>query len=578
MKKFLNIFICLLVFSCIQSSVSSQRLSTSVYDLNGERTNAVEVFVTDLIFKHDNGNRLVQESNGILTQISEEILSETKENENFVILDFKVDDENNPYPEIESMTVDVECAMVGGGVTALGKDYRLIYFGDEAAEDVTDIITDSDILGVSFTTDRLGKYVLYLDPRVLTVEFYMDEPVWTEGESTPIEKYYEINDLSRHDIVAFPTLPEKDGYVFTGWKARVGAGISFVNLKPITVGHGLEYYASWCPEDEYEPIVIEISSDEAITKGEENGKKISLKTNYGVFKEEMSVSEWSLLGCDGVAIESITKIDNKTVEITLYGNSSDIYSTSQISVEFNSELLDYEDTEKIRMDEDGVRAKMYRSDNTITLAGQIRPRSGGAVPVSKYKVSFDTNGGSEVANQSVTRNMTAREPDAPEKEGYTFAGWFLDKDFAEEYDFSSKVTKNITLYAKWNEIDLTKNQIILTIGKKEAMVFGEDKTNDVAPQIKEDRAYLPARFVAENLGAEVLWNGDAETVTISKDDIEIVITIGAKTAIVNGDEIELDYPAFVENDRTFTPVRFVAERLRADVDWTPDNEVITITK
>ena len=106
------------------------------------------------------------------------------------------------------------------------------------------------------------------------------------------------------------------------------------------------------------------------------------------------------------------------------------------------------------------------------------------------------------------------EPTTPAKEGFDFAGWYTDKELKEKYDFSAKVTKNLTLYAAWTEKDNSEDQIILTIGAKTALVFGQTKTNDVAPKIVNNRTMLPARFVAENLGADVLWDGEKELVTI----------------------------------------------------------------
>ena len=84
---------------------------------------------------------------------------------------------------------------------------------------------------------------------------------------------------------------------------------------------------------------------------------------------------------------------------------------------------------------------------------------------------------------------------------------------------------------------------------------------------------LPARFVAENLGAEVSWDGEKELVTIkgknlkTSEDITILIYIGSDIAYVNGKEIRLDSPAFIENDRTYTPIRFISEELGANVEW-----------
>lgn len=47
-------------------------------------------------------------------------------------------------------------------------------------------------------------------------------------------------------------------------------------------------------------------------------------------------------------------------------------------------------------------------------------------------------------------------------------------------------------------------------------MFGKTKSNDVAPKIVNGRTMLPARFVAENLGAVVAWNEADKTVTITK--------------------------------------------------------------
>ena len=132
--------------------------------------------------------------------------------------------------------------------------------------------------------------------------------------------------------------------------------------------------------------------------------------------------------------------------------------------------------------------------------------------------------------------------------------------------------------------DNTANQLVLYIGQKDALVFGNAVTNDVAPKIHDDRTMLPARFVAENLGAEVSWDGEKQLVTVkgrnlkTGEDITILICIGSDTAYVNGKEVKLDSAAFIENDRTYTPVRFVSEELGADVEWIEAEQKVVITK
>ena len=72
--------------------------------------------------------------------------------------------------------------------------------------------------------------------------------------------------------------------------------------------------------------------------------------------------------------------------------------------------------------------------------------------INSYQVTFDSMGGSSLDNQQVTHNGTAATPSAPTKAGYTFDGWFTDKDYTKSYDFATPVTDDITLYAKWNKI------------------------------------------------------------------------------------------------------------------------------
>ena len=88
---------------------------------------------------------------------------------------------------------------------------------------------------------------------------------------------------------------------------------------------------------------------------------------------------------------------------------------------------------------------------TFDSTGGSGGGGGGGGGTSRYTISFESNGGSKVSNQTVTRNSVMKEPTAPTKDGYTFAGWYSDKELKTAYDFSAKVTKSFTLYAKWAE-------------------------------------------------------------------------------------------------------------------------------
>lgn len=101
---------------------------------------------------------------------------------------------------------------------------------------------------------------------------------------------------------------------------------------------------------------------------------------------------------------------------------------------------------------------------------------------------------------------------------------------------------------------------------------------DAKPFIDEhSRTLCPIRFIAENLGAEVLWNNEDKTVSIKKDDTDILLKIGDNTAVVNGVEKTFDtYPQIFE-DRTYVPLRFISETLEMDVDWDGETKTVIIT-
>ena len=202
-----------------------------------------------------------------------------------------------------------------------------------------------------------------------------------------------------------------------------------------------------------------------------------------------------------------------------------------------------------------------------------RSGGGGTAPQT-YTAQFDTNGGSAVDKVKTDKNGKIERPADPTKEGYSFVGWYSDSKLTKPFDFSAELTANSTLYAKWKE----NNEIILTIGSRKISVFGREIKNDVAPKIVNDRTMLPIRIVAESLGGTVTWNGELQRVTIQKGADVILITIGADTAYVNGTAVKLDAAAFVENGRTYLPLRFVSETLGAQVAWKEAEKTVTITK
>jgi len=81
------------------------------------------------------------------------------------------------------------------------------------------------------------------------------------------------------------------------------------------------------------------------------------------------------------------------------------------------------------------------------------------------------------------------------------------------------------------------------------------------------RVLIPVRFVSESLGAEVKWDQVNKVVNIIKGKTNIRLKLGQKRFALNGIQKSMDTAAFLKDERTFVPIRFISESLDVDVNW-----------
>ncbi|MBN2285258.1 MAG: S-layer homology domain-containing protein [Tissierellales bacterium] len=93
-------------------------------------------------------------------------------------------------------------------------------------------------------------------------------------------------------------------------------------------------------------------------------------------------------------------------------------------------------------------------------------------------VAFKMNGGSTVDSQNVYTGDYASKPKTPIRAGYQFAGWYADEDLRTQFDFSSAILEDTTIYAKWKAL-ASKRQVM------------HNESNEVNEENQEESFELP---------------------------------------------------------------------------------------
>ena len=118
-------------------------------------------------------------------------------------------------------------------------------------------------------------------------------------------------------------------------------------------------------------------------------------------------------------------------------------------------------------------------------------------------------------------------------------------------------------------------------GEIKIEINGQRIYPDSSPMILEERTLVPIRAVAEKMGYTVGWDGENQLVSLTSlsDSTILHFGIGSDIALKNfSEEIKLDVPAIILEERTYLPLRAVAEAMDAHVNWNGTERTVEITR
>lgn len=130
--------------------------------------------------------------------------------------------------------------------------------------------------------------------------------------------------------------------------------------------------------------------------------------------------------------------------------------------------------------------------------------------------------------------------------------------------------------------DIVRPDVAFVIGQDTFLLNGKEEKMDTAPYVKNDRAYLPVRYVATSLDiadGDIVWYPAEGSVVILRGSNSIKFVVGSKEMLINGKPVVMDVaPEIVAPGRLMLPLRWAAQAFGANIDWNETTKTIIIKK
>ncbi|WP_169445806.1 InlB B-repeat-containing protein [Paenibacillus massiliensis] len=256
-----------------------------------------------------------------------------------------------------------------------------------------------------------------------------------------------------------PTEPTRTGYAFAGWYTDQALTQPYAFTSPVTAD--LTLYAKW----EANAYTVSYESNGGTTVNSETVKynetysepSVPMRTGYvfaGWYTDEALTQPYAFTS-------------HVTSDLTLYAkweaNDYTVSYESNGGTTVNSEMAKYDETysEPSAPTRTGYAFAGWYTDQGLTQSYAFTSTVIGDLTLyakweaNAYTVSYESNGGTTVSSATVKYSEAVNEPSEPTRTGYTFAGWYRDGALTQPYAFTSSVTGDLTLYAKWEVNDYT---------------------------------------------------------------------------------------------------------------------------
>ena len=346
----------------------------------------------------------------------------------------------------------------------------------EAAAFSYEGFTPEEFSQVEINADGTTEVCIYYSRNSYTVTFD------TNGGSEITQKYAVYG-----DSVTEPDIPKKSGYTFGGWYLDSDFYKEYDFGEAIT--DNIVLYARWELVEysiEYELNGGRWNSDATVQNSFTVEDSFVLPDAEKLSKQGYGFTGWhEREGLSDDAILQIAKgttgnkkyyaswgagVVNYTVRHFKQNVRRDGYDevtddaqvlTGKTNTQTSATALSYEGFTPYEVSQETIKA----DGTSVVNIYYIR---------NSYTVTFETNGGSEIADRTIIYGETLYEPAAPTKEGCVFNGWYASSNFSSLYTFGNTISDNITLYAKWQNTA----GIAVSVSPNSTVSITKTETND----------------------------------------------------------------------------------------------------
>ena len=368
---------------------------------------------------------------------------------------------NNKYTNVEFKVTDGKLVINRRPITIKANDNTVTYDGNAHGKNEDDPYTVSatdtnsglvnghtiENVAIDFTAINAGEYKDKLNPNSVRI---------VAGE-TNVTANYEITtasgtlNINKADSITVKVTGKNISKIYNGTEQEFSGYTTDITDKTITInpvsddvskvkGTNVDtYYMHLNAEDftasspNYKEVKVEIDEDGWLKITPITDKVTVIVTEnsdtVSFDGKEHSIKGYKSIVSNNPLYDVTTSVKATETEAwTATGKTAGEYPVGIVSGDFENTNKNFSNVEFIIVD--GVLK--------ITEA-----------EVQIHTVTFVSNGGSDVPSQKVEHEKTATKPADPTRFGYTFDAWYTDGTYTTKYDFSTPVTADITLYAKW---------------------------------------------------------------------------------------------------------------------------------